>query len=301
MSHSPIAKSPNSKDTNIKSGTSFWKILLAFLLAIGLLWWVFKDCDLNAIIDYSKRIDPIFVVLTLIVGLISHILRAARWIILLKPVANRSISLWNSFYSIIAGYVVNIIVPRGGEVVRLVFISRLEKLPWPGVAPTVFIDRLLDIVLLVLLFAASVPAIPKSIHDQMPWLLCSSMSLMAITIIALALLPKGAQIMTWFKNLEFVKKKMPEPLSKKLDSLIEQFHQGTRCITDPVAYPMILALTAGMWFCYFLNFYMMIFAFHLQEKVGMLACFLIFTIGSLGNLVPTPGSVGGFHAMVIMS
>lgn len=289
----------NPNDTeSLRTGTSWWKVVLAFLLAAALLWLVFKDCDLNAILGYLKTIDPVYVISTLIVGLISHILRAWRWIILLKPVANRSVSLWNSFYAIVSGYVVNLGIPRGGEVVRLVVMARAEKLPWPGVAPTVFIDRLLDLALLVLIFAAAVPFIPSKVHEQMSWLTSSSIALMVVTVTALALLPVAAPIMTRAKSLPMIKGHIPEGISHKLDDLIEQFHQGTRCITDPIAYPMILLLTGAMWFCYYLTFYLMILGFHLEKQVDAMNCFLCFAIGTLGNLVPTPGSVGGFHGMV---
>lgn len=284
---------PNKKESRVKS---LIKQLVMIAAAAGLLYFSFRGCDLATIWAYSLKSNPVYLILLLVNGFISHVLRAIRWILLLKPLSDHKISLFNSFVAVIMGYAVNIAVPRGGEVVRLVSITRSEKLPWAGVLSTMFIDRLLDIALLVLLLGITLMVVPKSMFGDLPnWLVPGGIGLTVSTFVGLAVLPHMSRIMRWFLNLDLIKTKLPEALAKKLADLSDQFGIGTKSLTNPVAYPAIAFLSLAIWFCYWLNLYLTILAFNIADKVTPLNSLIVFTIASLGVLVPTPGSVGGYH------
>ena len=63
-----------------------------------------------------------------VVAILSHLLRAERWRMLLVPTGNK-VGLTNSFLSLMIGYLVNLAVPRGGEVSRCYNLYKLEKTP----------------------------------------------------------------------------------------------------------------------------------------------------------------------------
>ncbi|MBX9691103.1 MAG: flippase-like domain-containing protein, partial [Cyanobacteria bacterium] len=284
-----------------KAKTSWLKQLLAVAFCGVLLWLAFRDKDLDQILHHMQSVDPKFILAACVSGLFSHYLRAARWIIFLEPVAKRKISLWNSFYSIIIGYAVNIVIPRGGEVARLVSISKKESIPWAGVLPTMFIDRLIDLAFLAGCTGLTLTLLQKvkpEVIDQVPWLIPGGISLLVLSLVGLALLPKAASIMRFFTSKEVLRSKIPARLITILDDLTAQFDVGTSCLTKATTFPIIALQSFLMWFCYFLNFYLMIFAFNLQDQVDLSAMICIFTIGSVGVLVPTPGSAGGFHYLV---
>src|ERR1043165_8902375 len=58
-----------------------------------------------------------FLLLMSLVGVVSHVLRAERWRMLLVPSGNK-VSVGNSLLSVMIGYLVNLAVPRGGELSR---------------------------------------------------------------------------------------------------------------------------------------------------------------------------------------
>ena len=137
----PAAK--NSRPNNLL------KQVLAGAFAIFLLWYAFKGTNLAELWQYSKNVKPFPVVLIFVSGIFGTFLRSYRWTILLRPLSDKKISQYNSFYAVIIGYAVNVAIPRGGEVVRLLSICKSENLPWAGVLSTMLIDRMLDIALLV--------------------------------------------------------------------------------------------------------------------------------------------------------
>src|ERR1700684_126857 len=140
--------------------SNLWKQLIAFGLAAALLYFSFRGGAFPQIWSYAKTTNPLYIVLLAASCLTSHALRALRWIYLLLPIENRKVSLWNSFVAVMLGYAVNVPLPRGGEVARLVSISRSEKLPWAGVLPTMLIDRMLDLVMLGMFLGFTLTRMP---------------------------------------------------------------------------------------------------------------------------------------------
>jgi glycosyltransferase 2 family protein len=279
-------------------GSNLWKQLLALGFAGLFLWLSFKDAKFAEIWDYTKQTKPEFLFWVFFTAVISHLLRAWRWIFLLKPLTDKKVSLFNSFCAVMFGYAVNIVVPRGGEVVRLISISKSEKLPWMGVLPTMFIDRLLDIAILGLLLGMTLTQLPKQILDKAPLLIPGGIGIAVCSIAGLLVLPSMSKLIRWFAELPIVKQKLSPKVATTFESLATQFGIGTKSLTDPTTYPAIAGLTLIIWAFYWLNFYFMVWAFNLESRVSPMQCLVVFTIGSFGVLIPTPGNVGSFHYLV---
>ena len=273
------------------------KQIISALIAIVLLYLAFHNVDPQKLWQYSKDVAPLPIFLTVASALMSHVLRAYRWTILLKPVAGRQIGLFNSFYAVILGYAVNVAIPRGGEVARLLSISKDEKLPWAGVLPTMLIDRMLDMAFLVFLLGSCLLILPKDLLASMPQLIPGGIAMLVATLLGLILLPFVGSILKTIINMDVIKTKLPDRLTSKLAEIAEQFETGTKALKSPVAYPLIAVLSFFIWLCYWLNFYFMLQGFKLDKVVDALNCLIVFTIGSLGVLIPTPGSAGGFHIL----
>jgi len=286
----------NGKQSTAKSG--LWKQLAGIAAAILLLWLAFRGMDMQQFMLQIKRIQPLLILPLFISALVSHFLRALRWVILLRPVSEKPVSLWNSFCAVMIGYAVNLAIPRGGEVARLVSISRTENLPWAGVLPTMFIDRLIDIAVLAILLGFTLIFFPTSATSSLPWLVPGGVMLSISAVLGLFALPKMADLISWLVDRQWTKSHLPARILEAIARLSEQFHTGTQSLSSPGAYPAITALSVGIWFFYWLNYYIMIWAFGLQQVVSPAQCLVVFTIGSVGVLVPTPGSIGSMHFLV---
>lgn len=270
------------------------KQFVGIALALGLLYFSFRGQDLNKLWSYAQTTDLKYVGLMVVSGILSHVVRAWRWIILLKPLSEKSISLWNSFSAVMYGYAVNLVIPRGGEVARLVAISKSESIPWAGVLPTMFVDRLLDIAMLVLLVGLTMTKLPPGMLDAR--LTGPTGILMCVaTVVGLAVLPFVGKIGRGIVSLHPVKKLIPQAVFPKIDQLLLQFDLGTRALTNVMNLLGIAALSLLIWFFYYMNLFLMVRAFHLENAIDFSKSLVIFTISSVSVLIPTPGSVGGYH------
>ncbi|MBY0356379.1 MAG: flippase-like domain-containing protein [Candidatus Obscuribacterales bacterium] len=277
------------------------KQVLKQIIGIGIagifLYFAFRGTNFEQLLSYTHNLNLFDLVVVFSTSVLSHLLRAYRWTILLAPLSERKISLWNSFCAVIYGYAVNIVLPRGGEIARLVSISKTENIPWVGVLPTMFIDRLLDVAMLVLLLGTSILLLPLG-EMNAPWLIPAGVGMCLSTIAGLILLPFGGRIMRFVLSRSLMLKTVPVAIAAKINELSLQFDQGTKCLVDVLNLPKIAFLSFAIWGLYWANFYFMLRAFHLTGQVGMDKSLVIFTIGSVGVLVPTPGSVGSYHFLV---
>jgi uncharacterized protein (TIRG00374 family) len=87
-----------------------------------------------------------------LICIVSHFVRAIRWRMLLVPVGQKT-SLSNSFLSLMVGYLVNLVIPRGGEVSRCYNLYKLEKVPVEISFGTVVLERIVDVLCLIILVA----------------------------------------------------------------------------------------------------------------------------------------------------
>jgi len=58
----------------------------------------------------------------------------------------------NLFSAVMVGYAINNVTPRGGELVRPYILARREKISKSAVFGTIIVERVIDIIFLMLMF-----------------------------------------------------------------------------------------------------------------------------------------------------
>jgi uncharacterized protein (TIRG00374 family) len=284
--------------TPASRGKQIIKQLVFLGLALVLLWLAFRNTNFPQLWLEMQKIDMFWMAMVCIVAVLSHLVRAWRWTILLRPLAEKPVSIWNSFCAIMIGYAVNIAVPRGGEVARVVSIAKTENLPWVGVVPTMFIDRLLDIAMLVMLLGITLVLLPPEIRESMTWLVPAGIALCAATIIGMGLLPFVGHLMKHAVKIPAIHSRLPDKVTGAVSQLADQFDLGTGSLRNPVGLPGIALLSLGIWALYFVDFYFGFLAFGMVPQIDFSHALIIFSIGSASVVVPTPGSLGTYHLAI---
>jgi uncharacterized protein (TIRG00374 family) len=134
------------------------KNVLKFLafLSIGLLmiWLALKDMTPQ---DYADVKSAFFsgnywlVIPAFIIGIGSHLSRALRWRILIDTQGHKP-GVLNTFFAVMVGYLVNMGVPRLGEIARCGVLANYEKIPADKLIGTMIAERALDLVCLMIVF-----------------------------------------------------------------------------------------------------------------------------------------------------
>ena len=223
-----------------------------------------------------------------LVAILSHLLRAERWRMLLVPTGNK-VGLTNSFLSLMIGYLVNLAVPRGGEVSRCYNLYKLEKTPVEVSFGTVVVERMVDVVCLLLLIALSFFAEWQKLKKFIDSLNFSSGEGFSISPWMVVVVIGGV---IFVAAIFFLRK------NKKLLKIIEGFKEGLLAIFKMQNKGLFIAYSLGIWLLYFLMSYLVIKAFPETEDLGFSAVLTLFAVGSIAMAVPLPGGAGSYHTLV---
>ncbi len=129
-----------------------WLPWIAAVAAVAAIAFMLRRFDLDRFISTIRGADARFIALVPLLIMAEQIIRAWKWRQLLRPL--RSIGVWFLWGTIMAGYLLAVLIPFGfGTVARSWLVARREKLKLPAVLATVAIDRVTD----GIVFACLVP------------------------------------------------------------------------------------------------------------------------------------------------
>lgn len=264
--------------------------IAAGLIAVSLRGLVVGDDEnkLDFLWDTYRRADPFWLWAMAVVALISHILRAERWRMLLQPSGN-AVGLTNSFLSLMIGYLVNLAVPRGGEVSRCYNLYKLEKTPVEISFGTVVVERIIDLICLIALIGlAFVFEWDKLMGflNTLPIGRSGGATLPAWVYVAAAgALGLGLLIYLFRKN-------------ERLQKLWTGFKEGLASAFRVRQKVLFMFYSVVIWALYFVSSYCVLKAFPQTADLGMTAVFTLFALGSIAMAVPLPGGTGSYHTIV---
>ena len=272
------------------------KFLSFFLLGIFLFWLVYKDQDINRIKSIlSNEVNYFWIVVSVFLGLLSHISRTLRWNLIIEPLGYKPRPL-NTFLAVMIGYLMNLALPRMGEISRCGVLSRYEKIPFTKLIGTVVLERLIDV--LVLLLLLTVVIITQ--FGQVAAFLNNNPEVKEKLgkIMHSPILPIG--IVLLFLIIWFTRHKIKgSGAVKKLSGLLNQFAEGFKSIRNIQNKGAFIFHSFFIWFLYYLMFYFVFFSFGFTSHLSPLAGLTAFVFGSFGMVAPVQGGMGAWHFMVI--
>lgn len=226
------------------------------------------------------------------IAVVSHLLRAERWRMLLVPTGHTT-KLSYSFLSLMVGYLVNLVIPRGGEVSRCYNLYKLDKTPVEMSFGTVVVERIVDLICLLVLIGVSFFVEYErlfSFIDTLPIGSDQSSKFKTLAII-------GVVFLILMVGLFFILKR-----NKKISAFFKKtwlgFKDGLLSVFKLERKGLFIFYSILIWALYFLMSYTVILAFPQTAHLGIGAVLSLFAIGSIAMAVPLPGGTGSYHVLV---
>jgi glycosyltransferase 2 family protein len=225
-------------------------------------------------------------------AVLSHIVRAERWRMLLVP-SGHTTKLSYSFLSLMVGYLVNLVIPRGGEVSRCYNLYKLDGTPVEISFGTVVLERIIDVLCLLVLIGISFVVESEKLFSfiaTLPIGTDSSSKLKTLGVI-------GVGFLILIIGLFFILKR-----NKKLNAFVKKtwigFKDGLLSVFRLERKGLFIFYSLLIWALYFLMSYTVILAFPQTAFLGISAVLSLFAIGSIAMAVPLPGGTGSYHVLV---
>ena len=135
-----------------------WRLAGGALLALVLLGLFFRGVDWTELGTAFRTANPLYLAAVVAVTIVTYLLRAWRWGSLLHPLAR--VPLRDLISATFVGFMTGLLVPRAGEVVRPYLISRRHPIRTSAGFASIILERLLDVVTVLLLFALYLYVLP---------------------------------------------------------------------------------------------------------------------------------------------
>ncbi len=272
------------------------KFLAFFAVGVFIFWLIYKDQDINRIKSVLKNeVNYSWIVLSLFIGLLSHISRTLRWGLMIEPVGHKP-RFVNTFLAVMVGYLMNLALPRMGEVSRCGVLARYEKISFTKLFGTVVAERLIDVVSLLILlavvffsqFGQMLDFLRRNPEIQGKLTAALSSPYLIGGLVFLAIM--AYVFRNTFKNSLIFKKTM---------GILHNFKEGFISIRSIKRKGWFWFHSVFIWVLYYLMLYITFFAFDFTRDLNPIAGLTTFVLASFGMVAPVQGGIGAWHFMAI--
>ena len=293
----------DSRPATLRSNIiTFIKFIFFFALGILIIWLSLRNLtpdEKDEIIKSFETANYYWVILIIILGLFSHLLRSLRWILFFEPMGYKP-SLKNTFYAVMVGYFANLGFPRLGEVTRCGILAKYEKIPFNKGFGTVITERALDMIVFFLLFILMILTQIGTIHDYLdknvyPKLQGKFSNPFSNPLVIFGLI--GIILFLFILFLVFRRRIGHSKFYIKIKNLVFGFWEGLKSlgqIRRPVTF---IVYTLSIWCLYFLMTYLCFKCFPQTSDLSLGAGLSVLVLGTIGIMI-TPGGIGLYPAIV---
>jgi len=274
-----------------------FKYTLFFAIGISIFWLIYRNIDMNELKKALREINYFWIFVSIMFGLFAALSRAIRWKMLMKPLGYNP-RLSNTFMSIFVLYFVNLIIPRAGEIARCTVLSRTDKVPFTKLVGTVFVERLADFVMLIVLsiviFAMNIAVISK-FFVQHPEMLdkfdgfVTTRNIIFLVIIIIGLIFLAIAIKNRLKRSH---------LRSKLSEMKKHFFDGIKSIMHMETKWLFIGHTFFIYIMWLLMMYVIFLSYEPTKLLTIRDGMVTFLMGGLAMLAPIQGGIGPWHFMV---
>ena len=277
------------------------KYVISLAIAGGLLYLVFRNMDAATIVAKLQEVQYQWVILAVIIFIISHIIRAYRWNLMLAPLGYENLTVFRTLQAVLVAYFANLIIPRMGEVTRCGVMRQLEKVPVTTSLGTVVAERLVDLMSLFLLMAFLFTIEFRRLNDFITGFWQEKLSGIGENVFAIYVFVGFAvlgMIALYLLARVYRHKLKENALFQKARILMREVLRGATSLGKIKKQAQFWLATVSMWLMYFLMSYVVFYAIPETRGLGASAGLAVLVMGSLGMAAPVQGGFGTFHALV---
>lgn len=273
------------------------KTVVVIGLAVGLLAVFLRNADLDQVWSAVRSARADFLALGLAVTALTFVIRAERWQYLLGPLGPTRFS--TVFRTTVIGFAASAVLPaRAGEVIRPYLLARREGLKATAAFATILVERILDLVAVLVLLAAfliwfdpGVEARDSAVFSAIRFggLVMAPVALAAL-LVMFFIAGHPDTLHAWLLKAEAI---LPARVAKAIAKLAQTFAEGFAVVRRPERLAAAMAWSIVLWISIAAAIWSVSVAFGIP--VPFTGAWLMLAPLVVGVAVPTPGAVGGFH------
>ncbi|RMA65783.1 lysylphosphatidylglycerol synthase transmembrane domain-containing protein [Ulvibacter antarcticus] len=247
------------------------QIALPLGLGVFLIWYIYNSFTPEQLAEtktYFSNANYGFVLLSVLLSVLSHFSRSYRWSFMLEPLGYTP-KLANNFMAISVAYLMNIFIPKSGEVSRGIILDKYENIPFEKGFGTIISERVVDLIFLLAFTALALiikfDVLSEHLSETIP---VSAVYFIVIGFVVMAILI--------FVFLKFSKSN----INIKLKTFILGLKDGVLSIVKMKKKGAFIFHTFLIWGLYLLSFYVALFALPETASISFGTIIITFVVGS---------------------
>ena len=229
----------------------------------------FSPAEIDKLVSDFKNADYLYIYLSLSIAITGYISRAYRWRYTLEHMGYHS-NLTTNFCAVCVGYLVNMTIPRSGEVARALVLKNYKGIPFDKAFGTIISERIVDLILLMLIIAGTVLLQFDTLQEYLTANIPVEKLLFFAAIATIFFI--GAVLLFIYSKWKWILR-----LKMKVSGLVE----GALSVFKMRNKWPFLLHSVYIWFSYVAMFYITIFALPETAGIGFGVMATAFVIGSL--------------------
>jgi uncharacterized protein (TIRG00374 family) len=251
-----------------------------------------------------SQLDPVWLAAAVILILFTYVGRALRWQVLLRPVSPNS-NLWRIFVATAIGFTALVILGRPGELVRPYLISVKEKVTFSSQIAAWLLERIYDLLVVLLLFGYSlshIQATRLSFGPHLDFILRTGGYMVAgiCSICLLFLLGvrhfSDAMQSRFLSSVTF----LPDNYYKRLEQLVSAFAAGMESTKSHSFVALLFFYTMAEWAIIVVSNFCLFRAFPETAHFTLTDTLVFCGFVGLGSAIQIPGVGGGMQVASIL-
>jgi hypothetical protein len=275
----------------------FLKYIFSVALGVGILYLLFKHQDPIKLYQEIQKVDMKWVILSMVFGAWAYVDRGIRWGILLDGIGYK-ISTNNSISAVSIGYFTNLFIPRAGELSRCTALNQAEKIPVDKLFGTIIIERLIDLIALIVLLIITLLVKSSDILNFYKTILAQKQiereaNTTLIIVFSVIILISIATYLNRKKLMQF-------SAFSKIMNFMTGLKEGFNSIKKIKNKTKFWFHSFSIWIMYFLMTYICFFSMHETSHLTIGDGMFLLVLGGIGMIIPTPGGLGSYHAIMMI-
>jgi uncharacterized protein (TIRG00374 family) len=275
--------------------------IIGLLMGGVFVWLSLKSIDINHVWELLKGVHLFWIIPFSFFTITANAIRAMRWRMILDP--EKTVQVRTFFGATFFGYVMNIVVPRLGEVSRCGYLSKKTNLTFGQAIATVVIERTVDVLSLLVLMAVTFGLVivePEIIENVLGINAQTLYTIMTVTLGLIVVAVGGFLILHRMRSrLKGMEESLTihVPFFSKLVYLLRQIFNGFLSVREIKNWPLFLFYTVAMWTCYVGMSFAPFWAITdpILNELSFAAAFDVMVISSIGVVIPSPSGIGTYH------
>jgi uncharacterized protein (TIRG00374 family) len=267
---------------------SILKVVLPLLLGVALVWYSLSQISISTLVQYFKDADYTWIVLGVILGILSHISRAYRWLFMSEPLGYKP-KFANSLMAVYCAYLINFTIPRAGEIARASILTNYEGIPFDKGFGTIVAERIADTIMLLLIIALALFLEFEFIYN----FFAEKLNPVTLVLGLIVLIIFGVIIF-------FLVKKSRSKFALKVKGFLKGLIEGALSIFKMKKKWAFILHTVFIWVMYVLMFYVTTFALPELHNISIAAVLIGFILASF-SIVATNGGIGSFPEAIVIA